>query len=219
MVAALAAGVTVSACGSGPRQDASEPTGNFPVDATAHWTTSQRISQHTQLVITAKNTGTKTIPDVAVTITDVANGVQAPAFQKLLRMPGLANQARSVWVVDQAPNPTSQPCPPNSDNPTKAIGPNYSSCVGGPGGAVTAYSSTWALGALAPGNSVTFNWHVTAVQAGAYVVHWRISAGLNGKARAVSASGGPPRGTFAVNIATAPQQAYVNNGGQVVNSP
>jgi hypothetical protein len=187
--------------------------------ASAHWTTSQRLSQHTQLVITVKNTGTKNVPNAAVTISDVVNGVQAPGFDKLLQMPGLANQARPVWVVDQAPGPNSQPCPANF-NPGTYTGPNYSTCSGGPGGAVTAYTNTWALGQLAPGKSVTFNWHVTAVQAGIYVVNWQVAASLNGqKAKAVSASGGAPHGSFTVNIAPAPQQAYVNNGGQVVTTP
>jgi hypothetical protein len=226
MIAALAAGVTVSACGSGARQDVSEPSGNFHVSASAHWTTSQRLSQHTVLLITATNTGTKAIPDIAVTITDVANGKQAPAFQKLFCAPQLrqsctetlANQARPVWVIEQAPDRTSHPCPQNVD-PETYTGPNYSTCVGGPGGGATAYVNTWALGQLPPGQSRSFRWQLAAVQPGTYVVHWRIGAGLNGKANAVSASGAPPRGSFTVTIAASPQQAYVNNGGQIINSP
>jgi hypothetical protein len=220
LIAALATGITVSACGSGQRQDASEPSGNFQVSASAHWTTSQRLSQHSQLVITATNTGTKTIPDVAVTITDAApsGGSPAPAFQRLVNMPGLANQARPVWIVDQSPDLSNAPCPPNAD-PETYTGPRYSTCLGGPGGAVTAYTNTWALGQLQPGKSVSFRWNLTAVQAGTYLVNWRIAAGLNGKAKALSASGGPPHGSFTVTIATAPQQAYVNNGGQVVTTP
>ncbi len=214
MIAALATGIAVSACGSGARQDANEPTGNFQVSASANWITSQRLSQHSILVITVTNTGTKTIPDVATTITDG----KAPAFQRLLNMPGLANQARPVWIVDQAPDLTNTNCPPNAD-PETYTGPNYSTCIGGPGGAATAYANTWALGQLAPGKSVSFRWHVTAVQSGTYVVHWRIAAGLNGNAKAVSASGVAPQGSFTITIAKAPQQAYVNNGGQVITSP
>lgn len=222
MIAALAAGIAVSACGSGARQDASEPTGNFQVAASAHWITSQRLSQHTVLAITVTNTGTKTIPNPAVTITDTtpSGGRPAPAFQKLMNMPGLANQARPVWAVDRGPDPGSSQgsCPQNVD-PATYTGPNYSSCVGGPGGAVTAYANTWALPALDPGKSDTFTWHVTAVQSGTYVVNWQVAAGLAGKAKAVTASGDAPRGSITVTIATAPQQSYVNNGGQVVNTP
>jgi hypothetical protein len=218
IAAALAAGIVVGACGSGPRQDASEPTGNFQVAATAHWVSAQRLSQHTTLAITATNTGTTTIPNVAVTLTTLHNGDQAPAFQRVLHMPQLASSYRPVWIVDQQPNPTYKPCP-TSVNEATYTGSNYSTCAGGPGGAVTAYSSTWALRQLAPGKSAAFIWHVTAVQSGTYFVHWKIAAGLNGKAKAVTADGLPPAGVLAVTIAPAPQQAYVNNNGQVVTTP
>ena len=48
------------------------------------------------------------------------------------------------------------------------------------------------------------------------MVHYRIAAGLNGKAKAVYAGGRPLAGTFVVDIASAPEQAYVNDAGQVV---
>jgi hypothetical protein len=59
---------------------------------------------------------------------------------------------------------------------------------------------------------------VTAVQTGIYVVNWRIAAGLNGKAKAVNASGGAAQGSFTINITPRPQRAYVNNRGQVVTT-
>jgi hypothetical protein len=229
MIAALAAGIAISACGSGGQQAATEPTGNFQVSATADWITSQRLSQHTVLTITLTNTGTKAIPKPAVTLTDTtpSGDRPAPAFQTLLKMPGLANQARPVWAVDRAPDPpgpSQGKCPqnavPGNADPNTYTGPNYSSCVGGPGGAVTAYANTWAMpNPLTPGKSVKFVWRVTAVQSGTYVVNWQVGAGLNGKSKAVSASGGPPRGAITVTIGTAPQQAYVTNGGQIVNTP
>jgi hypothetical protein len=197
----VGASVALAACGSGPRQDAGEPNGNFPVQASAHWSTSQRLSQHTQLQITATNMSTKTIPDIAVTITDGHYGTTAQAFQELLNMPGLASQSRPVWIIDQAPGPCK-----------------YSCQRGGPGAAVTAYSNTWALGALGPGKSVTFAWHLTAVRPGMHVVNWRVAAGLNGKGKAVAAGGGPPRGSITVQIAHAPAQAYVDNNGKVVQT-
>lgn len=207
----------LSACGAGPRQDATEPTANFPVAVSTHWTTSQTLSQHTQLVITIQNTGSKTIPDAAVTITDgnPSLSTRAQAFQELLNMPGLASQSCPVWIVDQAPDPSHQPCPKNFNAETYT-GSNFSACSGGPGGAATAYSNTWALGSLAPGRSATFEWHLTAVQSGTHFVNWRVAAGLNGKAKAVTASGGPPVGHFAVTISSAPQQSYVNGNGQIV---
>jgi hypothetical protein len=223
MIAGLAAGALLAACGSGARQDASEPNGNFALEASASWMSSQHISQHTQLVITARNTGSKTIPNVAVTIFDgnPSLGSQAQAFQELLHMPGLANQSRPVWVIDQAPGPSGGPCPSVNSNgsPNGPYQNNYSACTGGPGGAVTAYSNTWALGSLAPGQTAKFAWHLTAVQSGTHVVNWQVAAGLNGKAKAVSSVGGPPKGEFTVKISQAPQQAYVDNGGNVVTKP
>ncbi len=221
----------MGACGAGPRQDASEPTGNFPISASASWPTSQHLSQHTQLVITARNTGSKTIPDVAVTICNVTcspsasalqngQGTSVQAFSYKLNQAGLANQSRPAWIVDQAPDLKTSPCP-GIVNDYSYTGPNYSTCSGGPGGAVTAYANTWALGALAPGHTASFKFHLTAVQSGTHVVRWQLAAGLNGKAKAVVAPGGSnaPQGDFTVTVAQAPQQAYVNNNGQVVTTP
>lgn len=207
IVGTACACLVLAACGSGARQDAHEPNGNFPVEASATWKTSQRLSQHTQLVITARNTGPHTVPNLAVTITDGNPGdpylgTRAQAFQELLNMPGLASQSRPVWIIDQAPGPCG-----------------YSCQTGGPGAAVTAYSNTWALGSLPPGRSVTFDWHLTAVAPGTHYVYWQVAAGLNGKAKAVSAAGGPPTGSFTVRIAKAPAQSYVDNNGNVVTTP
>ncbi len=107
-----------------------------------------------------------------------------------------------MWIVDRAPGRCG-----------------YSCKTGGPGAAVTAYSNTWALGALKPGKTATFVWHLTAVQPGAWVVNWRVDAGLFGNAKAVLQGGGIPRGSFTVHITQKPPQAYVNNSGQIVTTP
>lgn len=202
----LIAGLVLTACGGGgPEQSAGEPSGNFPVQVqTASFPPSQTLSQHTQLVLTVRNAGTKAIPNIAVTITDPPYGTSAQAFGALLPPSGtgqplLAGRSRPVWVIDQAPGPCG-----------------YSCKQGGPGGAVTAYSNTWALGRLAPGATATFDWHVTAVQPGRYTVDYRVAAGLAGRAQAVQSGGGPVAGSFNVRIANKPRQAYVNNQGQIV---
>lgn len=228
----ILAAAVLAACGSRVRQDASEPSGSFPIQVTATWTSSQHLAQHTQLVIVARNTGAKTVPDIAVTICNVTcspspaalangEGTSVAAFADKLDMPGLANPSRPVWIVDQAPGPPAGPCPTVNANgsPNGAYESNYSACTGGPGGAVTAYSNTWALGPLAPGQTARFDWHLTAVQPGTHVVQWVVAAGLNDNAKAVSPAGGPPQGSFTVHISPAPQQAYVNNSGQVVAKP
>jgi hypothetical protein len=213
---ALAALVLAGCGGGGASQAASEPSGNFTVTVTtASFPASQRLSEHTHFVLSVRNTGSKTIPNIAATVCNVTctypapagEGTDAAAFAQDLQMQGLANPSRPVWVIDRPPGQCNSGCSPNS------VGGS-----GGPGGAVTAYSNTWALGSLAPGATATFNWAVTAVAPGQHVVAWEIAAGLNGKAKAVLSNGSAPHGTFKVNISTAPAQTYVNNNGQIVTT-
>ncbi len=93
----------------------------------------------------------------------------------------LADQTRPVWIVDN-----------------------------GPTGGTTAYTNTWALGALRPGQSRRFVWRVTPVRAGSHEVHYRIAAGLDGKAKAQAAGGRAPEGTFTVRVSQEPVQARVD---------
>lgn len=204
----LGLALALAACGgSGPRQDASEPNAQFSVKvAEASFPNLQRLSQHSHLVIAVQNTGTRTIPDIAVTITDPPYGTGAQSFGRLLSAPAagqpiLAGRSRAVWIVDQAPGPCQ-----------------YSCLQGGPGGAVTADADTWALGRLAPGQTARFDWAVTAVQPGTYTVRYQVAAGLAGKAKAVGGNNRPVIGSFHVKISQKPRQAYVNDAGQVVNT-
>lgn len=198
----IAAGLSLGACGSGSRQDANEPSGSFPVQvATATFPSFQRLAEHTHLVIAVRNTGSHTIPDVAVTIRDPKYGTSVQAFGQYLNQPGLASHTRPVWIIDRAPEPGA--C-------------GYSCQAGGLGGAVTAYSNTWALGALRPGATAKFDWAVTAVSSGKHVIQYVVAAGLNGKAKARVAGGGIPKGNFSVTITNAPEQSYVTGSGQVV---
>ena len=203
IAAAVAALPALGGCGSSPRQDVNEPSGNFSVDVpVATFPTSQRLAEKTHLVIAVRNTGTKTIPNVAVTILSPnEGGVAAQAFGHLIAdtTQGLASRSRPTWIIDRPPGPC-----------------NFACKIGGPGGAVTAYTNTWALGALKPGQTAKFDWGVTAVKAGTHVVEYRVAAGLNGKAKAVLANGSQPTGRFKVTIHSAPAQSYVNNKGQIV---
>src|ERR1700733_7346216 len=123
----------LSACGGGARQDASEPNGNFPVlVTTASFPASQRLSGHSHFVLAIRNTGSKTIPNIAVTICNVTcaypapagEGTSAGAFAQDLQMQGLANASRPVWVVDRPPGACNYGCKANSPGGE-----------GGPGGA------------------------------------------------------------------------------------
>lgn len=82
----------------------------------------------------------------------------------------------------------------------------------GPRGGETANQNTSAFGQpLAPGRTAVFKWHVTAVQAGPYKIHFTVSAGLFGKAVAVDAQGNRnPGGLFAGTISNAAPHSVVN---------
>jgi hypothetical protein len=209
IIAGVGATLALSACGGGQNQAVNEPKGKFPVAVdSATFPASQKLAEHTHLVITVRNAGHKAIPDVAVTICNVTCAYPAPrgegsssqAFAADINQSYLANPSRPLWVIDSGPG---------------ACG--YSCQNGGQGAAVTAYANTWALGRLAPGHTARFDWAVTAVSAGRHVLAWEVAAGLNGKAKAVLSGGrGQPHGTFSVDIGTAPAQTYVNNNGQIV---
>jgi hypothetical protein len=209
-IAGVAASLAITACGSGARQDAHEPSATFRVSiVSATFPSRQRIAEQTRLAISIRNAGARTIPDLAVTICNVTcvypappgQGSSAQAFAADVSQPYLANRSRPVWIVDQAP------------------GPCRYSCNGSLGGAVTAYSNTWALGLLKPGATARFEWRVTAVAPGRHIVAWQIAAGLNGNAKAILDNGSQPRGSFAVTISSAPSRSFVNNSHQIVTIP
>ena len=115
--------------------------------------------------------------------------VTVKSFDKRSTQPNLADPRKPVFIVNQAPR-----------------------------GGDTAYVGTSALGPLRPGQTRVFTWDVTAVQAGPYTLHYAVAAGLNGKARAVLASGGQPTGVFQGSIRGGAPQARVNDAGKVVTS-
>jgi hypothetical protein len=212
----ICAALLLTACGGGQSQDAQEPSHKFAVQiTTASFPASQRLSEHTHLVLSVHNVSGQALPDVAVTICNVTcafpaprgEGTSAAAFAENLQMQGLAHPSRPVWVVDNPPGPCNTGC--TADSPSGG---------GGPGGAVTAYSNTWALGRLAAGQTAKFDFGVTAVKPCRHVVAWEVAAGLNGKAKAVLQNGSLPHGTFTVNISKAPAETYVNNNGQIVTT-
>src|SRR3954464_1844818 len=86
----------------------------------------------------------------------------------------------------------------------------------GPAGGDTAYVGTAALGPLKPGQTKTFKWDVTAVVAGKYELKYAVAAGLNGKAKAVLASGGAPSGVFTGRISSKAPKAKVSDDGHTV---
>jgi hypothetical protein len=182
--AALAAG-----CGGGTRQDAGEPDATFAVAiAHASFPPLQAVARPATLTLRVRNTGTATIPNLAITI---------DSFGYVSNLPELASSKRPIWVVEQGPGAV-----PKRPVQSQAISP--------PGGGQTAYVNTWALGPLAPGHVQTFAWRVTPVKPGIYTVHYTVAAGLSGRARARLAGGALPHGHFKVAIAPRPPATHVN---------
>jgi hypothetical protein len=107
--------------------------------------------------------------------------VTVSSFAARSEQAGLADPERAVWVIDDSPR-----------------------------GGDTAYTNTWALGRLAPGQTRRFVWRVTAVQAGTHTVKWQVAAGLNGKAKATLAGNRAPAGSFTVDVSAKPAQAHVD---------
>ncbi len=220
LAAALMA-VGVASCGGGERQDANEPEGDFPVQiVSANFPSKQQLAQNTNLTLTVANTGDKTIPDLAITIFTSSNastsesgsstagtetstspgGGSLPeaqgSFLVRTEQEGLAIPFRPVWILEEGF--------------PKLAGQTASA------GAEAAQTDTFSFGSLAANETRSMVWNVTPVRPGTYTVHYRVAAGLQGKAKAVTADGSVPEGEFVVRISSAPPQTRVDDSGKVV---
>lgn len=188
VLAAAAAALTLAGAGCGAeRQDADAPSGEFDLDVVdASFPAKQRIAESAKLKLEIENTGTRPVPQLAVTVeTEPAQDGQAPvAFGQATDDPSLAASARPVWIVDD-----------------------------GPAGGDSAYTNTWAVGPLDAGQSRTVEWDVTAARPGRYTVAWRLAPALEGD---VTLGDGTTDGQFAVTIADDPVPARVGEDGEVV---
>ncbi len=176
----------LAACGGGERQDADEPEGSFRLEVvSASFPTRQSLADRTRLKIEVRNADDETVPQVAVTIgTDSGDGSAEQAFSTAIQRTDVADRSRPIWIVDGAPR-----------------------------GGDTAYTNTWALGALEPGQSKRFTWRLTAVRPGTYTVGYTVSPGLTGKSRP---EGSDNKGSFRVRITDEPPDARVDDAGNVV---
>jgi hypothetical protein len=172
----------LAGCGSGPQQDANEPSGDYEVQiSNASFPRKQGLGETSKLAITVQNVGTQTVPNITMTV----DGLNYRSTE-----PGNADPLRPLWIINAQPlNGT------------------------------TAYVNTWALGSLDPGDERTFIWSLSSTKAGDFTLDYRAGAGLNGKARAVTASGTVPAGSISVNVTRRPRKAVVDPAtGEVVES-
>jgi hypothetical protein len=189
----------LSACGTSSSSDSNERPGTYEVAVThAGFPTKQFIGQTSLMQIGVKNTGKKTVPALTVTINvEGAEGEEARIpFAIHDPQPGLAGPDRPVWVLSAT----------------------YPRLVGSsePGGAETSNAKTYSFGPLKPGKSVEAVWKLSAVRAGKYTVGYEVDAGLGGEARAETAGGVRPGGTFVAEITTKVPETEVNGAGEIV---
>ena len=187
----LAAGgvLLIAGCGGGSRQDSGEVARTYQLKiVNASFPAKQSIARPTTLELAVQNTGSRTVPVVAVTV---------DSFDYASNYPELAADKRPIWAIEQGPGAIAKP-PVETQEVSKL------------GDAQTAYVNTWALGSLAPGHTQTFVWRVVPVKAGTHTVTFAVSAGLAGKAKARLSSGGAVQGHFTVNIASAPAAKHVD---------
>jgi hypothetical protein len=187
--------VGLAACGGGTRQDADEPKGKFQVEVSrASFPVTQKLAKRSNLVVAVRNSGDKTIPDLAVTV---------DGFSTRANDPELADPNRPIFVINGVP---------------RQIGGFPESQEAAPLG-VTAYVNTWTLGRLRAGKERVFRWSVTAVKAGHFKIRYTVAAGLNGKAKAIDATTGKaPTGSFTGTVSDkAPTTRVADDGHTIVN--
>ena len=192
------AAVAVAGCGGGARQDENEPSGNFELEvAKASFPEKQKLGQSSDLAITVRNTGSETVPNLAVTV----DGFSLRSDQE-----GLGDPSRPRFAVNGVPVKIAG-LPEARDSTPLGCG--------------TVYVNTWACGPLKAGAERTLRWTVTAVVAGPYAIKYRLAAGLNGKAKAVVAGGDTaPGGSFTGEVSNkAAHSEVAADGHTVVNEP
>lgn len=189
MLAAALCGVALAGCGQA-RQDAYEPARSFQVQVTqASFPAKQAIARPTKMSIEVRNSGSRTIPNIAVTVDSLSYRATKPA--------NLADPRRPTWIIYTGPGPVAHPSPESEE-------------LTPPGGGETAFVHTWALGRLPAGATKSFTWKLMPVVSGTKTVHYTVAAGLNGRARAVLTGKRVAAGSFTVHIAPAPPATHVN---------
>lgn len=93
-VGTVLSALTLGGCG-GEAQDANEPSRTFDVSVVkSNFPSKQQLAQAERMVIAVKNTGNRTVPNLAVTV---------DSFAAKSEQPELADPSRAVWIVDKSP--------------------------------------------------------------------------------------------------------------------
>lgn len=167
----------------------------------AEFPTRQRLGQTSLMRIGVRNTDTETIPALAVTVSIAGKAGETSSLPFAIHdpQPDLAQPDRPVWVLA-------------ARYPKRAGDP-------GPGGARTSNQKTFDFGPLKPGAAVEGVWKLSAVKTGRYALVYEVGADLTDAAKAETASGVDPGGTFAVRITSKTPNTIVTDSGEVVEIP
>lgn len=200
-------------CGGGaPTQDENEPEGEFKVDIVkSEFPEEQQLAKASQMVVKVKNVDTRTIPKLNVTVQGFDYELRDPGNPEDID-PNVADPERPVFVVDKSPNEFLLD---RSEDDQSLIDREVYPPAGGdnPSGGDTAFVNNYqAGGELAPGDTATFRWDLSAVEARPFLVRYEVNAGYDGKAKAVTPDGERPTGTFRGVIEREAPDARVASG-------
>src|SRR5205814_2825523 len=100
--------------GSNQKQDVNEPKGTFPVAVeTASFPGNQKLAKSSRMVIVVRNAGSKSVPNVSVTVKCPGQGQGenggGGGFQYTTSQKGVADPNRPQFVVDKIPTRTPRP--------------------------------------------------------------------------------------------------------------
>jgi hypothetical protein len=192
----------IAACGddsSSGETDSKKAAGPYEVKVvTADFPTRQRLGETTLLRIGVRNIGEETVPALTVTVSIAGEEGRASSLPFGIRSPepGLAQPDRPVWVL--------------SEKYPKLAGSEESA------GAENASRKTFAFGPLRPGATTEAIWKLSASRTGSYRLLYEVGASLTGEAKAETAAGVEPGGSFATRIVAAPPETVVTDSGEVV---
>lgn len=195
----MAVAALLAACGGDSSSDAKEPTGTYDIRVTeASFPAEQDLGQTSLLQLGFRNTGDKTVPTLAVTISIAGKQGQTSTLPFAIHdpQPGLAQPDRPVWVL-AATYPRLQ----GSSEPA---------------GASTFNNKTFAFGPLKPDQTTKAVWKLSAVKAGRFTLRYRVAADLSGSAKARTTGGVAPGGSFVTEITSELPDTEVTDSGEVV---
>jgi hypothetical protein len=205
LAVAGASALAMAGCGGGSKQDADEHAGNYPVKVVrASFPQNQSLAKNSTMEIVVQNAGQQMIPMISVTVK--CGAALGGSFSTATQDTNVADPERPQFVVNKIPTATERVNPPLDPAPLERS---------------SSYVDTFPLGPLGARHTATFMWDVTAVKAGTYKLCWRVNAGLDGKAKAVPASGSQPvAGEFKGTVSKkAPKATVGPDGRSIIESP